>query len=135
MPAKNVTAKSATLRALLGAAALLAVSGVDAEARMYHRRATSIYGARPAYWGFERPAAAGRDLVGRRTLRLRRSDASVSQLNPRLRSNDGRLAEHLLQYESPPPCFGCGLFLLQSAPPLLYWPGYPHFRPFLRRGR
>ncbi len=138
MPIGTQILKGASRLLFLGAATLLMLAGLSAaEASRVHRRATSVYGAAPAYWSYERPAATRRDVFGRRVLRLRPGDARVSQLDPRLRGSDGRLAEHLSAVPpsgTPPPPEYYLPWFYDGAPAATWWRGYwRHYRSLYRR--
>lgn len=139
MHIRRLTLKGAAALLLLGAAALLTLSGLSgAEARSGHRRATSVYGGAPAYWGAERPAAARRDALGRRVARLHAADAKVVQLDPHLRGSDGRLAEHLAAIPpsgTPQSADYYFLPIYEGSPPLIYWRGFWHRHHRLRSRR
>lgn len=125
---------------LAGAAVFLTIAGLpSAEASYTHRRATSIYGLRPAHWGQEHPAPTFRDLWGRRHARLSKSDAAIAQLDPRLRGNDGHLLEEVggpSRWEGEAASYGCDLPLYQGTPSFAYLPrGFGFHRFFLHRGR
>lgn len=137
MPESKKIASLATLLVLTGTAMLALTDPAGAQASHFHRRATSIYGIRPAYWGSERSPATYRDIWGWRHARLLPSDSAIHQLDPNLRGDDGALAEEV---GGPPPCaepdsWGGGLVLLQGAAPFVYVPGRRWHRHFLRRGR
>ena len=78
------------------AAAMLNLA-IAARAEPYHHhRHSSAYGASPAYWGVERRVRTYRDCCGWRWTRLNPREASIRQVDPRLRArSDGRLLEEV----------------------------------------
>jgi hypothetical protein len=87
--------------ALVFAAAMLAFA-IAARAEPYHHhRYSSAYGDSPVYWGVERRVRTYRDCCGWRWTLLNPREASIRQVNPRLRArSDGRLLEEV---GTPPP--------------------------------
>ena len=94
-----------TIRTALGCAVAMLSLAIAARAEPYHHhRRSSAYGDFPAYWGVERRPRSYRDCCGWRRTKLHPGEASVRQLNPRLRArSDGRLLE---QVGTPPPARG-----------------------------
>jgi hypothetical protein len=132
MPIGIPALKGASRLLLCAGVALLALSAFSqADARPSHRRATSIYGAAPAYWSAGRPADTRRDALGRRVLRLHRADAGVVQLDPHLRGSDGRLAEHIEAVPPSGPPLPPELYIAPfntGVPTFVYWRGYWRYR-------
>ncbi len=86
-----------TIKTVLACAAIMASVTIAAagEPNRHHRR-SSAYGDRPAYWGVERYRRIYTDCCGWRWTRLNPGEASIRQLNPRLRArSDGRLLEEV----------------------------------------
>ena len=91
-----------TIRIALGCAAVMAGLTIAARAEPYHRhRRWLAYSESPAYWGVERRVLTYRDCCGWRWTELNPGEASVRQLDPRLRArSEGHLLEEL---GTPPP--------------------------------
>jgi hypothetical protein len=90
-----------TIWTALGCAAVMASIAIAARAEPNHHRHSPAYGDRPAYWGVERRRRIYTDCCGWRWTELNPGEASIRQLNPRLRArSDGRLLEEV---GTPPP--------------------------------
>ena len=92
-----------TIRTVLGCAvaALSLAIAARAEPYRHHHRRSLAYGEDPVYWGVEHRARTYRDCCGWRWTLLNPGEASIRQLDPRLRArSDGRLLE---QVGTPPP--------------------------------
>jgi hypothetical protein len=91
-----------TIRIALGCAAVMAGLTIAARAEPYrHHRRWFAYTDSPVYWGVERRVRTYGDCCGWRWTELNPGEASVRQLNPRLRArSDGRLLEEV---GTPPP--------------------------------
>jgi hypothetical protein len=95
MTAKTIRTIAACVAAMLSFAA-----AARAEPYRHYRRA-SAYGESPVYWGVEHRVRTYRDCCGWRWTELNPGEASVRQLDPRLRArSDGRLLEEV---GTPPP--------------------------------
>jgi hypothetical protein len=90
------------IRIALGCAAVMASIAIAASAEpYYHHRHSPAYRDRPAYWGVERRVRTYRDCCGWRWTLLNTREASIRQVDPRLRArSDGRLLEEV---GTPPP--------------------------------
>ena len=91
-----------TIRTVLGCAVAALSLAVAARAEPYrHHRRSLAYGENPAYWGVERRARIYSDCCGWRWTLLNPGEASIRQVDPRLRARgDGRLLEEV---GTPPP--------------------------------
>ena len=100
-----------TIRTILACVAAMLSLGISASAEPYrHHHRSSAYGESPVYWGVERRVRTYRDCCGWRWTRLNPREASIRQLNPRLRArSDGRLLEEV---GTPPP----------QPEPVMIWP-------------
>jgi len=108
-----------------------------AEPYHHHHRRSSAHGDSPAYWGVEHRARTYRDCCGWRWTLLNPGEASIRQVNPRLRSrSDGRLLEEV---GTPPPqpevmvVWPDGSYAGPVIPPNFRWfgarHGHHHARP------
>ena len=95
-----MTAK--TISTILACATAILIFAITASAEPYHHhRRFSAYGDGPAYWGVERRVRSYRDCCGWRWTQIDPGEASIRQVNPRLRArSDGRLLEEV---GTPPP--------------------------------
>ena len=91
-----------TIRTALVCAVAMLSLAIAARAEPYHHhRRSSAYGDSPAYWGLECRSRVYTDCCGWRWTQLNAGEASVRQLDPRLRArSDGRLLEEV---GTPPP--------------------------------
>jgi hypothetical protein len=96
--------KAKTIRMAVGlTAALLSIAAATRTEAYKHLRRSSAYGASPAYWGGERSMRSYRDCGGWCWTRQTQGEASVHQLDPRLRArSDGRLLEEVGRPPPPP---------------------------------
>ncbi len=91
------------IRTILGCAVAALGLAIAARAEPYHphHRRSLAYGEDLAYWGVERRVRSYRDCCGWRWTLVNPREASIRQLNPRLRArSDGRLLEEV---GTPPP--------------------------------
>jgi hypothetical protein len=137
MPEGKAILFGASRLVLAGVTTLLTAGGFSGvEASQFHRRDTSIYGPRPAYWGTERSVPTYRDIWGWRHARFKKSHAAIGQLDPRLRGNDGRLLEEVggpSRANAEPGLCDCILPLSQGGPHFIFVPGRFQFHHFRRR--
>jgi hypothetical protein len=92
-----------TIRTALGCMAVMASITIAARAEPNHHRHSPAYRDRPAYWGIERRRRIYTDCCGWRWTELHPGEASIRQLNPRLRArSDGRLLEEVGTPPQPP---------------------------------
>ena len=92
-----------TIRTALGCMAVIASITIAARAEPNHHRHSLAYSDRPAYWGVERRRRIYADCCGWRWTELHPGEASIRQLNPRLRArSDGRLLEEVGTPPQPP---------------------------------
>ena len=92
-----------TIWIALGCSAVLASITIASRAEPYHHRHSLAYSDRPAYWGVERRRRIYTDCCGWRWTELHPGEASIRQVNPRLRArSDGRLLEELGTPPQPP---------------------------------
>ena len=92
-----------TIWIALGCSAVLASITIASRAEPYHHRHSLAYSDRPAYWGVERRRRIYTDCCGWRWTELHPGEASIRQVNPRLRArSDGRLLEEVGTPPQPP---------------------------------
>ena len=84
-----------TIGTVLACAAAMLSLAIAARAEPYHHHRRSLaYGEGPAYWGGAHPTRTYSACCGWRWTLLNPGEASIRQVNPRLRArSDGRLLE------------------------------------------
>ena len=124
--------QSRWLAVRLAATALILTAAGGTQAHQHHRW-TSADGGSPAYWGVERSSRSYRDCGGWCWTWLSPANASIRQLNPRLRSpSDGHLLEEV--GGPPPPPEGFDIWPYSYGPGVTFVPKrYFHWHGF-RRG-
>lgn len=98
----DLAMKAKTMRTALGCAvAMLCLATATRAEPYYHHRRSSAHGNSPAYWGVGRRPRSNRDCCGWRWMERNPGEASVRQVDPRLRArSDGGLLEEV---GTPPP--------------------------------
>ena len=127
-----------TICTVLACAAAMLNLAIAARAEPYHHhhRRSFAYGENPVYWGVEHRARAYRDCCGWRWTLVDPGEASIRQVNPRLRSrSDGRLLEEV-GTPSPQPevmvVWPDGSYAGPVIPPNFRWFGAKHGHHFSR---